>query len=132
MHKALFVGLCRFSYFCPDYKRWCWGGRSRTSSVLIICQSKTRPATSLRPPLVASPTASVGDLAMVESPASEESTSEARGAPISVTPRVDGTSQGTACVEVDGAGPQQSDDVRGLMRDLVKRAAAPAWECCPR
>jgi hypothetical protein len=132
MHMALFVGLCRFSCFCPDYKRWCWGGRSHTSSVLIICQSTTRPATSLCPPLVASPVASVGDLAMVESPASEESTSEARGAPISVTPRVDGTSQGTTCVEVDGVGPQQSDDVRGLMWDLVKSGATPARECCPR
>jgi hypothetical protein len=33
MRKALFVGLCHshFSYFCPDFERWCWGGRSCTS-----------------------------------------------------------------------------------------------------
>jgi hypothetical protein len=72
---------------------------------------------SPHPPLVALPTATVSDLVvvalgsprpavvLVESPASEESTSEAREAPVLVTLGAHGASQGTACVEVDGANP---------------------------
>jgi hypothetical protein len=47
----------------------------------------------------------MGDLAMVESPALEEPMSEAWEVPVLVTLGVDGTSQGAACIEVDGAGP---------------------------
>jgi hypothetical protein len=72
---------------------------------------------SPHPPLAASPTATVSDLAvvtlgsprsvvvLVESPTSEESTSEAREAPVLVTLGAHGASQGAACVEVDGANP---------------------------
>jgi hypothetical protein len=106
MRKALFIGLCHshFSCFCPDFERWCWGGRSCTSSAPVVQRFVVRPATSLRPPLVASLAASMGDLAMVESPASEEPKSEAREAPVLVTPGANGSSQGTV----------------GLLRDLVK------------
>jgi hypothetical protein len=47
----------------------------------------------------------MGDLAMVESPTSEEPKSEAREAPVLVTPGANGSSQG----------------IVGLLRDLVKR-----------
>jgi hypothetical protein len=64
---------------------------------------------------------SMGNLAVVESLMLEDPTSEAWEAPVLVMPGVDGVSQGVACVEVDGAGPQLSDDVGGLLWDLVKR-----------
>jgi hypothetical protein len=94
----------RFSFFCPNFKKWCWGGRSLTLSVPVIHRFAVRSMRSPLPPLVASPTASVSDLAMValgsprlavvlvESLTSEEPTSEAREAPILVTPGAHGAS----------------------------------------
>jgi hypothetical protein len=107
MGMALFIGLgrSRFSCFCPDFERQCWGGRSRTSSVPIICWSAVCLETSLCPPLVASSAASVGDLAIMESLVSEEPMLEAQEAPVLATPGADEMPQGTTCVEVDGVGP---------------------------
>jgi hypothetical protein len=62
-------------------------------------------ATSPCPPLVASSSTSMGDLAVVQSPASEEPTSEAWEAPVLVTPGANSTSQGAACIELGGASP---------------------------
>jgi hypothetical protein len=125
MSMALFIGLChsRFSCFYPDFKRRCWGGRSHTSLAPIVHQCVARPVTSLCSPLVASSDVSVCDLAMLESPASEDPTPKAWEVPVLVMPGADGASQGTACVEVDGASPHLSDDIGGLLRDLVKRGA---------
>jgi hypothetical protein len=44
----------------------------------------------------------MGNLAMAESPASEELTLKAREAPVLVMLGADGALQGAACVEVDG------------------------------
>jgi hypothetical protein len=79
--------------------------------------------TSLQPPLLASSAMSVGDLGMVESLASEEPTTEALEESVSVTLGADGASYGIACIEVDGANSQLSDDVGGLLWDLVKHSA---------
>jgi hypothetical protein len=43
--------------------------------------------------------------------------------PVLVMLGVDVVSQGAAYIEVDGAGPQLSDDVGGLLQDLVKHGA---------
>jgi hypothetical protein len=126
MCMALFIGLYRFCFscFCPNFERCCWGAKSRTSSVPVICQSVACPATSPCPPLVASSTVSMGDLAMVESPTSEVPTSEAWESPVLVTPGADGALQGAAYVEMDGAGPHLSDDVGGFLWDLVRHGAS--------
>jgi hypothetical protein len=125
MSMALFIGLSHyhFCYFCPNFKRRCWGGRCHTSPTLIIHWSIARLATSPCPPLVALSATSVGDLAVAESLASKEPTSVAWKAPILVTPYADGASQGTADVDVDGASPQLCDDAGGLLQDLVKHCA---------
>jgi hypothetical protein len=46
---------------------------------------------------------------------SKEPTSEAWEVPVLVMLGVDVVSQGAACIEVDGAGPQLSDDAGGLL-----------------
>jgi hypothetical protein len=93
MRMVLSVDLCRsrFSCFCSDIKRWCWGHRSHTSSILIIHQPMMHLATSLCLPLVLS-FRSMGDLAIpppsslrlvvvpLESSASDEPTSEVQEA----------------------------------------------------
>jgi hypothetical protein len=99
MCMALFVGLCR-SHFCcfsPDIERWCWGGRSHTSSVPVVHRSMTCPVTSPRPPFVASSIASMDEQALGESPTSKESTSEAREGPVLVTLGSDGMLQRRLC-----------------------------------
>jgi hypothetical protein len=100
-----------------DFKRWCWGGRSRTSSALIIRQPTVHLVTSPYFPLVASFAVSMSDLAMVptgssppvvvpqETPALEEPTLEALAQEMS---SADATSLGAASVEVDGVGPSQA------------------------
>jgi hypothetical protein len=37
MRMVLVIGLrrCRFSYFCPEFKKWCRGDRSHASSVPV-------------------------------------------------------------------------------------------------
>jgi hypothetical protein len=91
--------------FLPNFERWCWGGRSHNSSVLVVHRSMVHPTTSPRPPLVASSATRVSDLAVAESPTSKGPTSEAREALVLVTPSANGASQGATCVEVDGVGP---------------------------
>jgi hypothetical protein len=116
---ALSISLCRsrFSCLCSNFKRWCWGDRSCTSSVPIVHQHAPHPATFLRLPLVVSLAASASDLVMVaqglprlavapvESPTLVEPMSRAREEPAPVIPGADGASQGTASIEVDGVGP---------------------------
>jgi hypothetical protein len=67
MRMVLFIGLCRSRFFClyTNFKRWCWGGRSCTSSVPVICWPVACTTISPHPPLVALSATSVGDLAMV-------------------------------------------------------------------
>jgi hypothetical protein len=65
--------------------------------------------------LVASSAESMGDLAVVECPTSEEPTSEAWEVSILMMLGADGASQGDAYVEVDGASLQLSDDVRDMV-----------------
>jgi hypothetical protein len=115
MRMALFIGLCRslFYCFCTDFERWCWAGRSRTSSVSIVHWPAACSATSPCSALEAASATSVGDLAMAESLASEEPTSEAREASTLVMLGTNGMSQGAAIVEVGGAGSQLSDDAGG-------------------
>jgi hypothetical protein len=65
--------------------------------------------------LVPSSAMSMGDLAVVTSGLSRLAV-----ALVLVTLGADGVSQGTAIVEVVVAGPQLSDDVRGLLWDLLR------------
>jgi hypothetical protein len=51
--------------------------------------------------------------------APEEPTSKVSKVPVQVMSGADGTLLGAASVEVDGAGPQPSDDTGGSLRDLV-------------
>jgi hypothetical protein len=69
MCKVCSIGLyCSyFSYSCSDFKRWCWGDRSCTLSVLIVRRPVECPATSPYLPLMSLLAASLGDLAMVPS-----------------------------------------------------------------
>jgi hypothetical protein len=121
----------RFTYSSSNFKRWCGGNRSRTSSALIICQPAVHPMTSPYLPLVAPSAMSAGDLVVVpsswprsmvvprETPALEESTPEAWEKAVQEMSGSDGTSLGAVSVEVDGASPRPGDDTRGSLRDLV-------------
>jgi hypothetical protein len=64
---VLVIGLCCscFSYFCSDFKNWCHGDKSHASSVSVSHLFVARPASSPCLPLMASSTASMGELAMV-------------------------------------------------------------------
>jgi hypothetical protein len=133
MRMVLSISLHRslFSCSCSDFKRWCWGDRSRTSLALIVHRSAAHLATSPYVPLVASSNARVGDLAMVllgyprpvvapwETPAPEEPSPESQEAPVLEMPGADGASLGAASVEVDGASPQPRDDIGSLLRDFM-------------
>jgi hypothetical protein len=132
MHMVLSVGLRRSyfscSYSCSDIKRWCRGGKSRTSSTLIIHWPALRPVTSSYLRLVAPLAVSMADVAMVplslqrpvvssrETSVSEESTREAL---VQEMLGADNASLGTISVEVDGASPGLSDDTRVSLCDLV-------------
>jgi hypothetical protein len=95
------------------------GDKSHTSSVPVIRWHVACPMTSTRPPMVASSATSVGELAMVTPVLPQWAM-----VLVLVTPSADGMSQGAASIEVDGAGPQLSDDIRGLLWDLVRRGAS--------
>jgi hypothetical protein len=62
---------------------------------------------------------SMGDLTVV-APGSQRSVV----VPVPGVPSVGGTSQGTASIEVVGAGPQLGEDVGSLLQDLVIRGTA--------
>jgi hypothetical protein len=111
------VGLHYFSYSGFDFKRWCWGDSSHTSSSPIFRRPAACPVTSSYLPLVALFAASMADLAMVppglpwpvvapqETPEVEEPTPGVWEAPMQVMLGADGALLCTASVEVNGAAP---------------------------
>jgi hypothetical protein len=117
---ALSVGSHRsyFSFSCPNFKRWCQGDRSHTSSAPIVCWPTVCLVTPLYFPLVAS--VPQGTSKPEESALEER---EASGA--------DGASLGAVGVEVDQG--QVEDNVAFLSGSCLgcPRSNLPCG-CCER